>query len=174
MKKNKNEKNEQITQVDKDLEQAIKKKKRKKIIIISIIVAIVAILISLIFIYNYFYGNKGYIRGDVTITSSSKLYLNSDPDDIEDVGEGALFILYIEGIKRDNFLDEYEVTEISVNGNKIDLENVTYRHLNKALSIRFHNENYDLEKGNSIIIEIKQKNNDYTLTRRLYHKTEIL
>ena len=124
--------------------------------------------------YSYFYGNKGYIRADVKVSSSSKLYSNSDPIDAEDVGEGALFILYIEGIKRDDFLAEYEVTEITINGEKVNLEEVTYRHLNNALSIRMHSENYNLEEGNTVIISVKEKSSGQILTRRLHHETEVV
>ena len=85
-----------------------------------------------------------------------------------------LFILFIEGIKRDDFLAEYEVVEYSINGEKINLEEITYRHLNNALSIRTHSENYNLEEGNIIIISVKEKESGQILTRRLYHNTEVI
>lgn len=172
--KNKEEKKSKINQEDLDLEKVLEKKRKKKRIIIGIIIFILIIVVALVATYDYFYGNKGYIRADVKISSSSKLYSNSDPEDAEDVGEGALFILYIDGIKRDDFLAEYEVTEISINGENVDLDKVTYRHLNNALSIRIHSENYNLEKGNIVIISVKEKNSGQILTRRLYHETDVV
>lgn len=157
-----------------DLEKVLEKKRKRKRIIISAIIAIGIIIFATIVTLNYFYGNKGYIRADVKISSSSKLYSNSDPKDPEDVGEGALFILYIEGIKRDDFLAEYEVKEITINGEKVDLEEITYRHLNNALSIRMHSENYNLEEGNVVMILLREKSSGQILKRRLYHETEVI
>lgn len=172
--KNKEEKKSKINQEDLDLEKVLEKKRKKKRIIIGIIIFILIIVVALVETYDYFYGNKGYIRADVKISSSSKLYSNSDPEDAEDVGEGALFILYIDGIKRDDFLAEYEVMGISINGENIDLDKVTYRHLNNALSIRIHSENYNLEEGNIVIISVKEKSSGQILTRRLYHETDVV
>lgn len=177
--KNKKEENlenkkKNLEEVKEELDQAIEKKKRRKKIIIVMAIVIIAIIIGAVSAYDYFYGNKGYISADVTITSSSKLYSNSVPEDSEDVGEGALFILYIDGIKRDDFLAQYEVTEITINGEKVDLEKVTYRHLNKALSIRMYSDNYELEKGNVIVISIKEKSRGQIITKRLYHTTEVV
>lgn len=157
-----------------DLEKVLEKKRKRKRIIFSTIIVIGIIIFSAIVALNYFYGNKGYIRANVKISSSSKLYLNSDPEDVDDVGEGAVFILYIEGIKRDDFLAEYEVTELTINGEKIDLEKLTYRHLNNALSIRVHSKNYNLEDGNIIMISVKEKSSGQILNRRLYHETEVI
>lgn len=174
MKNKKEEKNLEKKLEDFDLQEVLEKKRKRKRIMIAVIIAIAVIIVALVVAYNYFYGNKGYIRADVKISSSSKLYSNSDPEDAEDVGKGALFILYIDGIKRDDFLAEYEVIEININGKKVDLQEVTYRHLNNALSIRIHSEDYDLEKGNTIVISVKEKNSGQILTRRLYHKTEVV
>lgn len=157
-----------------DLDKILEKKAKRKRLIIGLIITVVIIVFSALVTYNHFYGNKGYIKADVKISSSSKLYSNSEPESEEDVGEGALFILYIEGIKRDDFLAEYEVKEITINGEKIDIEKLTYRHLNNALSIRMNSENYNLEEGNSIIISVKEKHTGQIITRRLYHKTEVL
>ena len=178
MKKKKEEevenKKKTLEDVGEELDKAIKKKKRKKKVLIGIAVVIAILIIGALVAVDHFYGNKGYIRADVTISSSSKLYSNSEPENVEDVGEGALFILYIDGIKRDDFLAEYEVTEITINGEQVNLENVTYRHLNKALSIRMHSENYKLDEGNVIIISIKEKNSGHIITKRLYHTTEVV
>ena len=157
-----------------DLEKVLEKKRKKKRIMLGVLIVIAIITFTAVVALNHFYGNKGYIRADVKISSSSKLYSNSDPENSEDVGEGALFILYIEGIKRDDFLAEYEVTEITINGEKINLDEVTYRHLNKALSIRMHSENYNLEEGNVIIVSVREKSSGQILKRRLFHETEIL
>lgn len=157
-----------------DLGEVLEKKANRKRIILIAMIALAVIVVAVIVTLNHFYGNKGYIRADVKIYSSSKLFSNTEPENAEDIGNGALFILYIDGIKRDDFLAEYEVTELTINGEKIDLEKVTYRHLNKALSIRFHSENYDLEKGNVVIISIKDKNSGQIITKRLYHHTEEL
>lgn len=174
MKDKKQEKSIKDRLEELDLEEVLeKKRKRKRIILVLTIIATI-IVITLVATYNYFYGNKGYIRADVKISSSSKLYSNSDPENAEDVGEGALFILFIDGIKRDDFLAEYEVVEFSINGEKINLEEITYRHLNNALSIRTHSENYNLEEGNVIIISVKEKESGQILTRRLYHNTEVI
>ncbi len=172
--KKKEEKKIDINKEDLDLEKVLEKKRKKKRVRLGVIIITLIIVMSLIATYNYFYGNESYIRADVKISSSSKLYSNSDPDNAEDLGEGALFILYIDGIKRDDFLAEYEVTKISINGEDVDLQKVTYRHLNNALSIRMHSESYNLEKGNIIIISVKEKDSGHILTRRLYHKTEVI
>lgn len=175
MKKKKEEnKKKNLEEIEEELDETIKNKTRKKKIIIGIVIVIIAIIIGLVAAYDHIYGNKGYIRADVKISSSSKLYSNSEPEDPQDVGEGALFILYIDGIKRDDFLAEYEVTEININGEQVNLENVTYRHLNKALSIRMHSKNYKLEEGNVIIISIKEKNSGQIITKRLYHTTDVV
>lgn len=180
MKKNKenkkeNEKKDIQKNLDElDLEKVLDKKRKKKRIVCGIITIIVIIVVAALVVLNYFYGNKAYLRGDVKIYSSSKVYLNSEPEDSENVGEGALFILYIDGIKRDKFLAEYEVNEININNEIINLENITYRHLNNALSIRLHSENYNLEKGNVVIISIKEKSSGLIMTKRLYHTTEVL
>lgn len=157
-----------------DLEKVLEKKRKRKRIILGVIITIAIIAFAAVVTLNHYYGNKGYIRADVKISSSSKLYSNSDPEDSEDVGEGALFILYIEGIKRDDFLAEYEVTEITINGEQVDLEEVTYRHLNNALSIRMHSGNYNLEEGNVIMVSVREKSSGQILKRRLYHETEIV
>jgi len=178
MKKKKEEKVENkkktLEDVEVELDSAIKKKRRKKKVLMTIGIIVIAIIVGLIATYDHLYGNKGYIRADVKISSSSKLYQNSEPQNAEDIGEGALFILYIDGIKRDDFLAEYEVTEITINGEKVDLENVTYRHLNKALSIRIHSENYKIEEGNVVIISVKEKSTGQIITKRLYHTTEVI
>ena len=77
-------------------------------------------------------------------------------------------------VKRDDFLAEYEVTEITINGEKVNLQGIVYRHLNKALSIRMHSENYNLEEGNVIMISVRDKNSGQIITKRLYHTTEVL
>ena len=174
MKNKKEEKNLENRLDELELDEVLEKKRKKKRIILGVIISLVIVVFAVLVTLNYYHGNKAYIRADVKIYSSSKLYSNSDPEDAQDVGEGALFILYIDGIKRDDFLAEYEVTEISINGEKVDLNEITYRHLNKALSIRIHSENYNLEKGNTIIISVKEKSSGQTLTRRLYHKTEVI
>lgn len=178
MKKKKEEKIENkkktLDDIEIELDKAVKKKKRKKKVLITIGIIIIAMIVGAIATYDHLYGNKGYIRADVKISSSSKLYESSEPQNEEDIGEGALFILYIDGIKRDDFLAEYEVTEISINGEKVDVENVTYRHLNKALSIRMHSENYNLEEGNVVIISIREKSSGQIITKRLYHNTEVI
>ena len=173
--KNKKEENEIQKKLEElDLGKVLEKKSKKKRLIVGLIITAIIIMFSALVTLNHFYGNKGYIRADVKISSSSKLYSNSEPEDIEDIGEGALFILFVDGIKRDDFLAEYEVTEITINGEQVDLEKVTYRHLNKALSIRVHSENYNLEDGNVVIISVKEKESGQILTRRLQHKTEVL
>lgn len=173
--KNKKEENEIQKRLEElDLGKVLEKKSKKKRLILGLIITAIIIMFSALVTLNHFYGNKGYIRADVKISSSSKLYSNSEPEDIEDIGEGALFILFVDGIKRDDFLAEYEVTEITINGEQVDLEKVTYRHLNKALSIRVHSENYNLEDGNVVIISVKEKESGQILTRRLQHKTEVL
>lgn len=173
--KNKNEEKNLEKRIEElDLGKVLEKKAKKKRLIFLVISVIVIIIFSALVTLNHFYGNKGYIRADVKISSSSKLYSNTEPEDIEDVGDGALFILFIDGIKRDDFLAEYEVTELTINGEQVDLEKLTYRHLNKALSIRVHSENYNLEEGNVIIISVKEKESGQILTRRLYHETEVL
>lgn len=173
--KNKNEeKNLEKRLEELDLGKVLEKKTKKKRLILGLIIAIIIIVFSALVTLNHFYGNKGYIRADVKISSSSKLYSNSEPEDIEDVGEGALFILFIDGIKRDDFLAEFEVIELTINGEKVETEKLTYRHLNKALSIRFHSENYNLEKGNAVVISVKEKESGQILTRRLYHETEVI
>lgn len=172
--KDKKEKKIQDRLEELDLEEVLEKKRKKKRITYLLISVIVIIIFATVVALNYFYGNKGYIRADVKISSSSKLYSNSDPKDSEDVGEGALFILYIEGIKRDDFLAEFEVKEITINGEQVNLEEVTYRHLNNALSIRMHSSNYNLEEGNVIMISVREKSSGQILTRRLYHETEIV
>lgn len=174
MKEKKEEKKIEERLEELDLEKILEKKAKKKRLLIGLIVTIVIIAFSAFVTYNHFYGNKGYIKADIKVSSSSKLYSNSEPENAEDIGEGALFILYIEGIKRDDFLAEYEVTEITINGEKTDIEILTYRHLNNALSIRMHSVNYNLEEGNSIIISLKEKSTGQIITRRLYHKTEVL
>lgn len=174
MKNKKEEKKLEKRLEELDLEEVLEKKAKKKRRMLVLIITIAIIIFSAIVTLNHFYGNKGYIRADVKISSSSKLYSNSEPEDSEDIGEGALFILFIDGIKRDDFLAEYEVTELTINGEKVDLESLTYRHLNKALSIRVHNTNYNLEEGNVVVISVKEKESGQILTRRLYHKTEVL
>ena len=157
-----------------DLEKVLDKKhkrRRRILILTSILVMVVCAVLGIL---GYYYGNKAYLRADVKIYSSSKIYSDSEPKSEEDIGEGALFILLVEGIKRDDFLSEYEVLEISINGENIDLSKVTYRHLNNALSMRMHSEKYDLEKGNVIIVSVKDKNSGQILTKRLFHKTEVL
>ena len=57
---------------------------------------------------------------------------------------------------------------------ELGLEEVTYRHLNNALSIRMHSSNYNLEEGNVIMISVREKSSGQILTRRLYHETEIV
>ena len=150
-----------------------KKRKRKRLMLILSVIVAILVVIGIMAFRNY-RGNRKHIRADVIISSSSKLYLNSEPKSAEDSGEGALFILYIEGIKRDNFLAEYEVLEISINQEKIDINNITYRHLNNALSIRMHSENYNLDDGNVVIISLKEKKTGNTITERLYHTTEVI
>ena len=176
--KNKKEENKKIDVQKRleelDLGEVLEKKANKKRLILIATSILAIIVVAALVTLTHFYGNKAYIRADVKIYSSSKLYSNTEPEDIEDVGNGALFILFIDGIKRDDFLAEYEVTELTINGTNIDLENVTYRHLNNALSIRFHNENYNLEEGNVVIISVKDKNSGQIITKRLYHKTEVL
>ena len=178
MKKNKEEKvqnkKKTLDDIEVELDTAIKRKKRKKNGLMIVAIIIIAIIVGAIAAYDHLYGNKGYIRADIKISSSSKLYENSEPENEEDLGEGALFILYIDGIKRDDFLAEYEVTEITINEEKVNLENVTYRHLNKALSIRMHSENYKLEEGNVVIISLREKSSGQIITKRLYHTTEVI
>lgn len=172
--KKKQDKKIDINSDDLNLEKVLEKKRKKKRRIIGLIIFIAIIVIALVAAYDYFYGNKGYIRADVKIYSSSKLYSNSTPENSEDAGKGALFILYIDGIKRDEFLAKYEVMDITINGENVDLNQITYRHLNNALSIRVYSENYNLEKGNIVVISIKDKNSGQILTRRLHHKTELV
>ena len=174
MKNKKEENNLKNKQEQFNLEEVLEKKRKRKRVIFGVIIIIAIIIITLGIVYNHYYGNKGYIRADVKISSSSKLYSNSEPEDAEDIGEGALFILYIEGIKRDDFLAEFEVMEITINEEKVELDKITYRHLNNALSMRIHSENYNLENGNVIVISVKEKNSGQVLTRRLYHKTEVV
>lgn len=174
MKEKKQEKNLEEKLEELDLEKILEKKAKKKRRLIFLIVIIIIITFSAFVTYNHFYGNKGYIKADIKVSSSSKLYSNSEPENSEDIGEGALFILYIDGIKRDDFLAEYEVQEITINGEKTDINKLIYRHLNNALSIRMYSENYNLEEGNSIIISVKEKNTGQIITRRLYHKTEVV
>ena len=157
-----------------DISEVLEKKRKRQTWTLIIAITIAIISFTGLVVLNYFYGNKGYIRADVKISSSSKLYSKMQPQNEEDIGEGALFILFIDGIKRDDFLAEYEVTEIKINDENVDLEKVTYRHLNKALSIRMHSNNYNLEDGNIIVISIKDKNSGQILKRRLYHQTEVL
>ncbi len=156
------------------VEERVKKRNIKKAIIITSAIFILAVLIVAIFTIHHFFGNNKYITADVKISSSSKLYQNSDPEDIEDVGEGALFIIRVAGIKRDDFLEKYEVMEIDINGEKVNLDDAIYKHLNKAFSIKVHSKNYNLEKGNSILISIKEKQSGNILRKRLYHKTDIV
>ena len=150
-----------------------KKRKRKRLMLILTVIAAILVVAGIMAFRNY-RGNRKHIRADVIISSSSKLYSNSEPKNPEDVGQGALFILYIEGIKRDDFLAEYEVLEISINEEEIDTNNITYRHLNNALSIRMHSENYNLDDGNIVIIKLKEKKTGNTITERLYHTTEVV
>ena len=157
-----------------DLEKVLEKKRKRKRLIIALVVILAILSVVGVMAYRNYRGNRKHIRADVIISSSSKLYSNSEPKNIEDVGEGALFILYIEGIKRDDFLAEYEVLEISINEEKIDINNITYRHLNNALSIRMHSENYNLEEGNVVVISLKEKDTGNTITERLYHTTEVI
>ena len=159
---------------DLDLEKVLEKKRKRKRLILAILIILAILAVVGVMTYRYYRGNEKHIRADVIISSSSKLYSNSEPVNLEDVGEGALFILYIKGIKRDDFLAEYEVLEISINQEKVDTNNVTYRHLNNALSIRMHSENYNLEDGNVVIISLKEKNSGNTITKRLYHTTEVI
>jgi hypothetical protein len=174
MKNKKEENNLKNKQDQFNLEEVLEKKRKRKRVIFGVTIVIAIIIITLGIVYNHYYGNKGYIRADVKISSSSKLYSNSEPEDTEDIGEGALFILYVEGIKRDDFLAEFEVEELSINGEKVELNQITYRHLNNALSMRIHSQNYNLEKGNTIVISVKEKNSGQILTRRLYHETEVI
>ena len=165
--------------IDKRLEElnlgeVLEKKRKKKRLILTILIILAILAITGIMTYRNYNGNRKHIRADVTISSSSKLYSNSEPKNQEDVGNGALFILYIEGIKRDDFLAEYEVLEITINDQKVDLANITYRHLNNALSIRMHSENYSLEDRNVVVISLKEKNSGNTITKRLYHNTEVI
>ena len=171
-KKEENNLNNRLNELDLDKVLEKKQKRRRRVLALVVILAIA--VFAVIVTIGYYYGNKAYLRADVKIYSSSKLYSNSEPKDEEDIGEGALFILLVEGIKRDDFLSEYEVTEISINGENVDLGKVTYRHLNNALSIRMHSEKYDLENGNVVIISVKDKNSGQILTRRLFHNTEVL
>ena len=174
MKNKKEDKNLKNKADDLNLEEILENKRKKKRIIIGVVIAIAIILIALGMTYIHFYGNYKYIRADIKISSSSKLYSNSEPTKPEDIGEGALFIINIEGIKRDDFLAEYEVLEISVNDEQINLEEITYRHLNKALSIRLHSDKYNIDKGNVVIISIREKNSGQIITKRLYHTTEVV
>ena len=134
MKEKKQEKNLEEKLEELDLEKILEKRAKKKRRLIFLIVTIIIITFSAFVTYNHFYGNKGYIKADIKVSSSSKLYSNSEPENSEDIGEGALFILYIDGIKRDDFLAEYEVQEITINGEKTDINKLIYRHLNNALS----------------------------------------
>ena len=174
MKKKEEKKDIEKRLEELDLEKVLEKKRKRKRLILGIIITLAIIAFAAIVVLSYYYGNKGYIRADVKISSSSKLYETTEPTDAEDIGEGALFILYIDGIKRDDFLAEYEITEITINDEPVDLQNVTYRHLNKALSVRMHSTNYNLEKGNVIIVSIRDKDSGQILTRRLYHTTEVI
>ena len=174
MKNKKEEKKQKKKEEEFNLEEILENKRKKKRLILGIVIASVIIAFAVFVTINYFYGNKAYIRADIKISSSSKLYSNSEPEDSEDIGEGALFILYIDGIKKSDFLEQYEVLEISINEQQVNLEQVTYRHLNNALSIRMHSENYKLEEGNVIIISVKEKSSGQILTRRLYHNTEVV
>lgn len=171
MKKKKEDKTIEEKLKALDLDEVLEKKRKRKRIILAITIVIAIALFTALVTYNHFYGNKGYIKADIKVSSSSKLYSNSDVEDIE---EGATFIFYIEGIKRDEFLAEYDVTEIIINGEKVDLEKITYRHLNNALSIRVNSKNYNLEKGNTVVISVKDKTTGQILTRRLHHKTEVI
>ena len=171
MKKKKEDKTIEEKLKALDLDEVLEKKRKRKRIILAITIVIAIALFTALVTYNHFYGNKGYIKADIKVSSSSKLYSNSDVEDIE---EGATFIFYIEGIKRDEFLAEYDVTEIIINGEKVDLEKITYRHLNNALSIRVNSKNYNLEKGNTVVISVKDKSTGQILTRRLHHKTEVV
>ena len=128
MKEHKKEKKKIEDRLDElDLGKVLEKKWKKKRILVGAIITVAIIVFAALVTLNHFYGNKGYIRADVKVSSSSKLYSNSKPENVEDIGEGALFILYVEGIKRDDFLAEYEVTEITINGEKTDIDKLTYR-----------------------------------------------
>ncbi len=176
--KNKKEKKEEnpINKLENlDLGKILEKKRKRKRIIFGIVCVIAIIIGVAVMTYRHFYGNEKHLRADITISSSSKLYSNSEPENVEDIGEGALFILYIEGIKRDDFLAQYEVMEISINDEIIDLNTVTYRHLNNALSIRMHSTNYTSDgKGNVVEISVKEKKNNQKITKRLYNITEVI
>lgn len=174
MKNKKEEKKLKKEQEKFDIGEILENKRKKKRITLGIVISLVIIIFAALVTLNHFYGNKAYIRADIKISSSSKLYSNSEPEDSRDIGEGALFILYVDGIKRSDFLEQYEVLEISINEQKVNLEQITYRHLNNALSIRMHSENYNLEEGNVVVISVKEKNSGQILTRRLYHKTEVV
>ena len=119
MKKNKEEKKEPKKLENRleelDLEEVLEKKRKRKRLILNLLIILAIAIVAGVVTLNHYYGNKGYIRADIKITSSSKLYSNSVPENPEDIGEGALFILYIDGIKRDDFLAEYEVKEITIN-----------------------------------------------------------
>jgi len=173
-KEKKEEKNLNKKLDDLNLEEILEKKRKRKRIILGVVIIIAIIIATLVMTYRHFYGNEKHLRADITISSSSKLYSNSEPENTDDIGEGALFILYIDGIKKDDFLDEYEVLDISVNEEKIDLTTITYRHLNKALSIRMHTENYRLDEGNVVTISVRDRKSGQTITKRLYHTTEVV
>jgi len=174
MKNKKDKKDLEKKAEDLNLEEVLEKKRKRRRIITIVLVIITLVIMTLGMTYVHFYGNYKYIRADIKISSSSKLYSNSDPADTEDVGEGALFIILLEGIKRDDFLEQYEVLDITVNGEKIDLEKVIYRHLNNALSIRMHTKNYYVDDGNVVIISVKEKSKGHIITKRLYNTTEVV
>jgi len=174
MKNNKEEKKLENRLDDLNLEEVLEKKRKKKRIAFIALIAICIIAFASIMTFRYFYGNNKHLAGDIKITSSSKLYSETQPTDIEDIGDGALFIIFIDGIKKNDFLAQYEVLEISINDEKVNLEEVTYRHLNNSLSIRLHSENYTLEKGNTVKISIRQKESGRIINKRLYHTTEVL
>jgi len=156
-----------------DLDEVLEKKRKRKRLIIAILIIIASIATLGIMTYRHYRGNNKHLTAEIEVTSSSILYSETQPEDIEDVGEGALFIIKLSGIKREDFLAEYEVQEISINEEIIDLSKVTYRHLNNALSIRMHTEKYLLEKGNSVILKVKQKSSGQIFTERLYNTTEV-
>ena len=147
---------------------------KKKKIMKRILYILIFIIIILIATYNYFYGKTKYISGGIKITSTCTLEqtANEGEQTNQEEPKKALFTLLLKGITRDEFLQKYDVLEISVNGENVNLENAEYIHLNKALSIRVHSENY--KEGNIIEMTLKDKSKLQEIKKRLYNTTEIV
>ncbi len=141
------------------------KNKLKYIIIILIVVVLIGIVFFIVWNDRKNDKTQELTSFDITVIS----YLDLMPTGSKnDNSQEAYFKFTLVGIEKDEFIDEYEIESINLNGSTINNEDIIYDH--DDYGFRFYSSNY---KNNNVInLIMKNKKTNIEYSKRLKVSTE--